>query len=215
MRMMSLHYEKSFDLPADWVGKGVLLHLDAVDQICDVFLNGHFVGHHESGYSPLVIFIQYALGHNVIDVTVTDDTDSAVFPRGKQANYPSGIWYTPTSGIWQSVWLESVPSDGYLESLELHPDFDEQKLTIKAVFEGIKQLSEVECYYRGQLVAKSAFDQEGVRNWISNTTFTLVSGFALPLFPFDHFGRRCRPFLFRLPQDWHSSTGKFHYITPQ
>jgi beta-galactosidase/beta-glucuronidase len=157
-----LHYEKSFDLPSEWVGKGVLLHLDAVDQICDVFLNGHFIGHHESGYSPLVIFIQYALQHNVIDVTVTDDTDSAVFPRGKQANYPSGIWYTPTSGIWQSVWLESVPSDGYVESLELHPDFDEQKLTIKAVFEGIKQLSEVECYYRGQLVAKSSFDQDGV-----------------------------------------------------
>lgn len=156
-----LHYQKTFNLPDEWTGRGFLLHFDAVDQIVDVVLNGRLIGHHESGYTPLVIFVEHAMKHNVLDVTVTDDTDSAIFPRGKQANYHSGVWYTPTSGIWQSVWLESVPSDGYLETLNLQPRFDEQKLVIDAVFTGIKQLSNIEVFFRGQLVAKASFDQDG------------------------------------------------------
>jgi hypothetical protein len=69
-------------------------------------------------------------------VTAQDDTDSSVFPRGKQSNDPAGIWYSPTSGIWQSVWLESVPDDGYIKSIKLTPLFDEQKLKIQAEFVG-------------------------------------------------------------------------------
>jgi beta-galactosidase/beta-glucuronidase len=121
-----MHYRKIFSVPEDYVGHDCLLHLDAVDQICDVFWNGHFVGHHESGYFPLVVHLTRVNKENTLEVVANDDTESAVFARGKQSNEPEGVWYHPTSGIWQSVWLEPVPDDGYIDSIRTTPEFDEQ-----------------------------------------------------------------------------------------
>jgi beta-galactosidase/beta-glucuronidase len=156
-----LHYRKTFEVPDAYVGHDAILHLDAVDQICDVFLNGHFLAHHESGYFPIAVHTAYLSKRNVLEVTVSDDTESEIFPRGKQSNNPSGIWYTPTSGIWQSVWLESVPDDGYIKSVKMNPLFDEQKLKIQAEFVGNRAGANVEAYYHGQLVAKGNFDPSG------------------------------------------------------
>lgn len=156
-----LHYRKTFDVPDAYVGHDAILHLDAVDQVCDVFLNGRFLAHHESGYFPIAAHVSYLPKNNVLEVTVSDDTESDIFPRGKQSNDPSGIWYTPTSGIWQSVWIESVPDDGYIKSVKVDPLFDEQKLKIQAEFIGNRAFASVEAYYHGQLVAKGAFDPSG------------------------------------------------------
>ena len=117
--------------------------------------------HHESGYFPIAAHVSYLPKNNVLEVTVSDDTESDIFPRGKQSNDPSGIWYTPTSGIWQSVWIESVPDDGYIKSVKVDPLFDEQKLKIQAEFIGNRAFASVEAYYHGQLVAKGAFDPSG------------------------------------------------------
>jgi beta-galactosidase/beta-glucuronidase len=156
-----LHYRKNFDVPDVYVGHDAILHLDAVDQICDIFFNGLFIGHHESGYSPIAIHVAYLKKNNVLEVTVQDDTDSSIFPRGKQTSDPGGIWYRPTSGIWQSVWLESVPDEGYVKSLKLTPLFDEQKLRIQAEFVGNRAFASFEAYFHGQLVAKGSFDSSG------------------------------------------------------
>ena len=156
-----LHYRKKFDVPDVCVGHDAILHLDAVDQICDVFFNGLFIGHHESGYSPIAICVACLKKNNLLEVTAQDDTDSSIFPRGKQTSDPKGIWYQPTSGIWQSVWLESVPDDGYIKSLKLTPLYDEQKLKIKAEFVGNRAFASFEAYFHGQLVAKGSLDSSG------------------------------------------------------
>lgn len=155
-----MHYRKVFSVPDDYVGHDCLLHLDAVDQICDVFWNGHFVGHHESGYFPLVIHLTRVNKENTIEVVANDDTESSVFPRGKQSDEPEGVWYHATSGIWQSVWLEPVPDDGYVESIRITPDFDGQKVCITAKFVGNHAFANGEIYYHGRLVGKGSFDDQ-------------------------------------------------------
>jgi beta-galactosidase/beta-glucuronidase len=154
-----MHYRKIFNVPDDYVGHDCLLHFDAVDQICDVYWNGHFIGHHESGYFPLIIHLTRVNKENTLEVVANDDTDSAVFPRGKQSNEPEGIWYHPTSGIWQSVWLEPVPDDGYIDSIRTTPKFDEQKVHIEAKFVENHASATAEVYYHGHLVGKSYFDE--------------------------------------------------------
>jgi beta-galactosidase/beta-glucuronidase len=156
-----LHYRKCFEVPDSYVGHDAILHLDAVDQVCDVYFNGRFVAHHASGYSPIAVHVSYLNKTNVIEVTAQDDTDSPIFPRGKQSNEPGGVWYAPTSGIWQSVWIENVPDDGYIKSVKLRPDFDKQELLIEAEFVGNKAFANVEAYYHGQLVARGSFDPSG------------------------------------------------------
>jgi len=107
----------------------VLLHFGAVDQVCRVFLNGELVGGHAGGYLPFTLDITDALseGVNTLAVAVRDDTSQSHHAYGKQSFTPGGIWYTPQSGIWQTVWLEAVP-ENHVESLTLTPDFDQRTL---------------------------------------------------------------------------------------
>ncbi len=103
-----------------------LLHFDAVDYKCFVFLNGQKVGEHKGGYFNFTIDITNALkevGDNELIVLVQDPSDTGTQQRGKQKLNHSGIWYTPTSGIWQSVWLENVPLT-YIEKIKIKPDVD-------------------------------------------------------------------------------------------
>ncbi|MFR8914538.1 MAG: sugar-binding domain-containing protein [Oscillospiraceae bacterium] len=102
-------YRRSFRLPEASRGR-VLLHFGAVDQIAEVWVNGAAVGRHTGGYFPFTLDITDCLqDENTLLVRVEDHLSNNVLPYGKQKHERGGIWYTPVSGIWQTVWLESVP----------------------------------------------------------------------------------------------------------
>ena len=108
-----------------------ILHFGAVDYECKVFLNGYLVGSHIGGYTSFEIDItERLMTNNVLEVLVVDPSDSMPISRGKQKRKHGGIWYTPTSGIWQSVWIEYVPQI-YIKSLKITPDLDNRLVNIK------------------------------------------------------------------------------------
>jgi hypothetical protein len=120
-----LWYHRSFTVPASWRGQRVRLHFGAVDWHCDVRVNDWKVGLHEGGYDAFSFDITDALrwqGAEQMVVGVTDPTEGDQ-PRGKQSRKPDGIFYTPTSGIWQTVWLEPVPAV-CIDRLKCVPDVD-------------------------------------------------------------------------------------------
>lgn len=124
-----LHYRRVFTLPSDFNKGRVFIHFGAVDQMCNVFLNGQKVGSHRGGYTPFRLELTEALsdGENCLEVTVKDYTDNNQYSRGKQKTKRGGIWYSPQSGIWQSVWLESTPQQ-YLERVKITPDYDREEV---------------------------------------------------------------------------------------
>ena len=131
-----LHYRTFIKLEEIRESEEYVLHFEAVDQVCDVYLNGELLGHHEGGYFPFEFSLGNAkVGNNVIEVTVQDNTDSDLFPRGKQNNEYGGIWYKPTSGIWGNVWFEKRPK-GHIRSIKLLPDFDKCSIRINIDFDG-------------------------------------------------------------------------------
>ncbi|MSR32031.1 MAG: beta-galactosidase [Gemmataceae bacterium] len=106
----ALWYRKSFQVPPEWKDKRVLLHFEAVDWQATVFINGKEMVGHLGGSDPFHLDITPALKNGPCEVTVRvwDPTDKGAQPRGKQVNKPGGIWYTPVTGIWQTVWAEPV-----------------------------------------------------------------------------------------------------------
>ena len=128
-----LVYSRTFELSSEWKGKKVLLHFGAVDWKADVWVNGVKVGSHTGGYTPFTFDVTAALnkGKNKLIVKVWDPTDKGYQPRGKQVSKPEGIWYTPVTGIWQTVWLEPV-AEKYIRNLNITPDIDNHILTIRA-----------------------------------------------------------------------------------
>ncbi|MBS7410280.1 MAG: beta-galactosidase, partial [Muribaculaceae bacterium] len=126
-----LWYKRTFTVPSNWKGKDVILHFGAVDWKTDVWVNGIKVGSHTGGYTPFHFNITPALvkGTNTLDVRVWDPTDKGGQPRGKQVSDPNGIWYTPVSGIWQTVWLEPVGAT-HIESVRNTPCLDSKSLTV-------------------------------------------------------------------------------------
>jgi len=125
-----LHYRKIFTLPEKFNKGRVLLNFGAVDMFCGVYLNGEKVGSNSGGYYPFTVELTGKLryGKNYLSVIVKDYTDRSYYTRGKQNSRRGGIWYTPQSGIWQTVWLESVPSQ-YIKDLKIIPDFDDGTVT--------------------------------------------------------------------------------------
>lgn len=128
-----LHYRRSFDVPKGFDRGRVFCHFGACDQECEVFLNGVFLGGHAGGYTPFS-FELFPLRQrgNELRVRVRDDAASDRFGRGKQSYRPGGIWYTATSGLWQTVWLESTPLS-YIRSFRFYPDAKAGKLTVKVL----------------------------------------------------------------------------------
>lgn len=127
-----LWYHRTFSVPESWRGQRVRLHFGAVDWQCQVWVNGHYVGQHQGGYDPFTFDVTDALQwNNAADVvvSVTDPTDDGDEPRGKQSRKPEGIFYTSTSGIWQTVWLEPVPKL-CIDGLKTVPDVDSKSLHI-------------------------------------------------------------------------------------
>ncbi|HEX5554742.1 MAG TPA: beta galactosidase jelly roll domain-containing protein [Chitinophagaceae bacterium] len=103
-----LWYQRTFTVPRDWKGQRVLLHFGAVDWKTTVWVNGSKVGTHQGGYDAFSFDITDALkktGTQQLTVSVWDPSDSGFQPAGKQSLNPHGIWYTASSGIWQTVWL--------------------------------------------------------------------------------------------------------------
>ena len=128
-----LWYQREFEVPSKWNGKRILLHFGAVDWKCDVWVNDIKVGSHTGGYTPFSIDITQALkkkGNNVLKVRVWDPTDQGEQPCGKQHVKPHGIWYTPVTGIWQTVWLEPV-NENHIVDLKIVPDIDNKSIIVK------------------------------------------------------------------------------------
>ncbi|MGL4594631.1 MAG: glycoside hydrolase family 2 protein [Thermoguttaceae bacterium] len=127
-------YRRFFTIPSNWRDQRVLLHFGAVDWEATVFINGKLVGTHRGGYDPfsfeVTSFIHPDLNQpNELIVRVTDPTNRGMQMRGKQLITPSGIWYSPVSGIWQTVWLEPVPKS-FIRSIRYSTDIHAGTLTL-------------------------------------------------------------------------------------
>ena len=131
-----MHYRKYFVMGKGFNQGRVLLNFEAVDQECVVWLNGHYVGAHVGGYLSFSFDISAFLqeGRNELRLLAKDFTEFQPHARGKQKLKRQGkmksLFYTPTSGIWQSVWLESVPLN-YVTGLELKPNFNQGRVAVK------------------------------------------------------------------------------------
>lgn len=135
-----LIYKKQFTLP-DGFNKGkILLNFGAVDQICTVFINGEKAGYHEGGYEPFTLDItEFLQENNTILVVCKDNLDEQKYPYGKQKHKRGGMWYTPVSAIWQTVWLESVPKD-YIKSIKIECDDRSATVFINGATDGVLTL---------------------------------------------------------------------------
>ncbi|SFD20298.1 Glycosyl hydrolases family 2 [Chitinophaga sp. CF118] len=127
-----LWYKKMLEKPAIQPGEHILLHFGAVDWQAMIYVNGKVVGSHTGGYQQFSFDITDALqtGDNELLVSVFDPTDEGPNPHGKQSLQPQNILYTASSGIWQTVWLETVPA-AYISSIQLTPDIDSGHLRIR------------------------------------------------------------------------------------
>ena len=132
-----LYYHRSFTLPIGFNKGHTFINFDAVDFACLIKVNGVNVGEHIGGYTPFKVEVSKVIkdGDNTIEVECTDPSDSSYHTRAKQALKHGGIWYTPQSGIWQSVWIESTPAT-YLKDMTIVPDIDEGTVNIKMSIEG-------------------------------------------------------------------------------
>ncbi|HMR83414.1 MAG TPA: glycoside hydrolase family 2 TIM barrel-domain containing protein [Niabella sp.] len=147
----ALWYKREIEVPKLSKGNQLLLHFGAVDWRCDVYINGKKAGTHEGGFDPFSFNITPYLTKGKkqeIVVRVWDPTDEGPQPRGKQVNKPEGIWYTPVTGIWQTVWTEEVPA-AYIASTKHTPDIDGGLIKVKADIEGVQA---------GDIVKFVAFD---------------------------------------------------------
>ena len=129
-------YRRNFTLPGNFNLGRVLLHFGAVDQIAEVYVNQQHVGSHIGGYESFSFDITDVLeAENLLEVKVIDDLRSHVLPYGKQVLKRGGMWYTPVSGIWQTVWLESVPQN-YVNHLEIRVTLDSATVTVTPALNG-------------------------------------------------------------------------------
>lgn len=140
-----LYYRRKFNFEKQ--NDRALLHFGAVDYECQVAINGKTVGSHKGGYYPFTFDITDALvsGENEITVTVTDPTDKGSQARGKQSSKRGGIWYTPQSGIWQTVWIEQV-CDNYITKIKLTPDIDLGTVDVEVFFAKETEVATVEVF---------------------------------------------------------------------
>ena len=122
-------YKKKFYLPDGFIKGRVLLHFGAVDQIARVKFNGKCIGKHVGGYAPFCFDITELLRRkNTLEVFVRDELHTGILPYGKQCEKRGGMWYTPVTGIWQTVWVESVPEE-YVRSLRIETGADFADIT--------------------------------------------------------------------------------------
>ncbi len=154
-------YRRQFTIPEEWQGRRIILHFGAVDYRAWVWVNGSLVVFHEGGHTSFQAEITHALheGENEIVVRVEDISTDRGHPRGKQywERYSKGIFYTRTTGIWQTVWIEPV-GQTWLERAKITPDIDSGAVTVDYIADGVApgQQIEIEVSFAGQVVAKDA-----------------------------------------------------------
>ncbi len=127
----NLWYHREFTVPSSWKGQNVMLNFGAVDYKADVYVNDIKVAEHIGGFVPFSVDITPYLkqGKQSLVVKVWDPTDAGYQGIGKQISKPNGIWYTPVTGIWQTVWMEPVAAN-HIEAVNTVPDIDNGTLTV-------------------------------------------------------------------------------------
>ena len=136
----ALWYARGFTVPRQWKGKRLLLHFGAVDWQAEVWVNGRKAGIHTGGYTAFSFDITDLLnksGRQELKVKVLDASDQSWQPRGKQVASPQGIWYTPVTGIWQTVWLEAVPK-AHIRSYLAGSDIDNGSVKVHVDADGLQ-----------------------------------------------------------------------------
>lgn len=156
--------QRTFEAPALERGEHAILHFEAVDWACSVWVNGSKVAEHTGGYMPFSCDITDALrdGANVLRVQVFDPSEKGTQLRGKQRIDRGTMWYTAQSGIWQSVWLEQVP-EHHIERLWIEADADDAVLTVRAKANGGNLPLEVTVIDDGAVIAEASGRATGVR----------------------------------------------------
>ena len=155
-----LWYIRTVTLPDGFNVGRVLLHFGAVDQTATVWCNGVELATHTGGYLPFTVDITEVLAkENTILVCVRDATNKSQLPRGKQTLHPHGIWYTPQSGIWQTVWAEQVP-EHYIQSLLFTPELPEGRIRWMLTASAPKG-ARIEISYQGTPVTEGVTDEDG------------------------------------------------------
>ena len=157
-----LWYRRSVTLPEGFFRGGrLLLHFGAVDQCCTVWVNGQEAGSHTGGYLPFALDVTELIEGNAftLELRVTDPTDTGSLSRGKQRLKNTGIWYTPQSGIWQTVWMECVP-ENYLRSLRITPKLEENAVHIRLEADDPAMAAVTICR-DGGIIAEGQTDENG------------------------------------------------------
>lgn len=133
-----LWYKRNFTVPSTWRNKKILLHFGAIDWKSDIWINDIKVGTHKGGFTPfsfdITPFLTKSSDQELV-VKVWDPSEKGYQPRGKQTSRPEGIWYTPVTGIWQTVWLEPV-AEKYIKTIRTTPDIDSKRISIELVTYG-------------------------------------------------------------------------------
>lgn len=157
-----LWYRRSITLPEGFFRGGrLLLHFGAVDQCCTVWVNGQEAGSHTGGYLPFALDVTELIEGDAftLELRVTDPTDTGSLSRGKQRLKNTGIWYTPQSGIWQTVWMECVP-ENYLRSLRITPKPEENAVHIRLEADDPAMAAVTICR-DGGIIAEGQTDENG------------------------------------------------------
>lgn len=177
-----LHYRKTFILPEGFKKDRVILHFGAVDQECQVYLNGNKLGHHVGGYLPFDFDVTQELvpGENNLTLCVVDKTEDAPHARGKQKLVKKGkygsLFYTPNSGIWKTVWMESVAKD-FIRDVRITPDFDGESVGIKVMTNGSVEKAKIRILSDNMILKEAEIDTnsevfiqlESIKPWTPDT----------------------------------------------
>lgn len=167
-------YRRDLVIPDSFANKRILLHFGAVDYEASVWVNGTLVATHEGGHTPFHADITDALqeGTNKLVVKAVDYSKDVTLPRGKQywLSDSASIFYTRTTGIWQTVWMEAVSADAYLNKVRITPDIDNKQVELQFFIEAAKahekQQVKVEISFKGKLVSEDTYllkDSVGTR----------------------------------------------------
>ena len=153
----NLTYKTTFEIPASFTKSRVILHFGAVDEVANVYVNDVHVGKHEGGYLHFSFDITDAVKKDEVNHLRVEvvDTLSRVYPYGKKCKKRGGMWYTPISGIWQTVWMENVPAS-YIEEIKLTPSMTSIEISVVGNVDGFK----ASVYDAGKLVAEQIFAEK-------------------------------------------------------
>lgn len=170
-----LYYHLSFRLDKSFIKDKVLLHFTAVDQIAEVYINNQYLGKHIGGYLPFEFDIKpYLKDENELILRVQDKTDEVELSRGKQKINRGGIWYTPQSGIYMPVWIESVSND-YIKKLKITPDLDNQEVRITVFSDA--EMATIHIFGKDHIISTNkehVFKVEDLHEWSPENPYLYI-----------------------------------------